>query len=627
MAALVILLFIWHNLVHSRRLQDQNGRIFSVFMALGILDVLFDIMTTTLISDGVPDLSGMTMVLLTIFYLLQVIVPYSLFLYTWSLCGQTGQGERAVFGLLSVPAAVMGLIVLVNVKSGMLFSIDGAGEYIKGPFYLGMYRYAIVYGGIVLGICLWKYRKLGNAKAVVILEFLLILGVCVGIQAAHNELLMTGFGLSLGILVLYLTINNPSGHTDQLTGLLNNLSFREQVQELLRHKKSFHIITAELSQLKRINMVFGIGQGDALLRQIADELDSIWEDKRAFRLSGKRFALVAVSHADYERAKKRITEFLKRDMEIAGERLQISSIVCGIEDADELEDYESILSYIDYMASMAPPAMEMTYMQSDERTRKGFLERKEIEQYLRTAVAEDLFEVYFQPVYSLKTGDFVTLEALSRLRHPKLGFIPPDVFIRIAEANGQIADIGALQFRRVCRFVKDHPELIARLKNVKFNLSSAEVVREGCGRRFIETIREFKLPCDFFQFEITETVATECGQRMDKVVKEFTACGIRLSMDDFGSGYANLDSVLKLAFSSIKLDRSLLSGIIEDEKARMFYKNIVAVLQNMGYSVISEGVESEKEVELLRSWGVDMIQGYYFSRPLPQEELLDLLFP
>ena len=176
--------------------------------------------------------------------------------------------------------------------------------------------------------------------------------------------------------------------------------------------------------------------------------------------------------------------------------------------------------------------------------------------------------------------------------------------------------------RRVCRFLKEHRELMEQIQNVKINLSPTELMKSGHAGRLIGIIREFGLKPSYFQFEITETVATEYSESLSQAAAEFVEAGIGLCLDDFGAGYANLNTVLKLPFSEIKLDKSLLVGICEDDRIASLYQSIVAALQNMGYAVIAEGVETPKELGLVSRWGVDLIQGYYFSRPLPGEALL-----
>ena len=188
-----------------------------------------------------------------------------------------------------------------------------------------------------------------------------------------------------------------------------------------------------------------------------------------------------------------------------------------------------------------------------------------------------------------------------------------------------IEQITDLQFRRICRFMKENCAALSRLWNVKMNLSSLDLMRSDCSSHFIRIMDGYGIPHDWIQFEITETVATEYNGSLKKVADDFTAAGIRLCLDDFGSGYANLNTVMRLPFSSIKLDRSLLFDICSDEKRAQFYQSVVEIFQRMNYRIVAEGVETEAEMRLLSSWNVDMIQGYYFSKPLPQKELLELL--
>ena len=264
-------------------------------------------------------------------------------------------------------------------------------------------------------------------------------------------------------------------------------------------------------------------------------------------------------------------------------------------------------------------------IQSAEETLRGFFYSKEIEMFLQQAIKEDLFEVYYQPVYSLDTGKYVTLEALSRLQHPSLGPVSPELFISLAEKNGQIADIGLLQFRKICRFVKEHKEMMKDIKNIKVNMSPAELLKTDYSKQIVEMVKEFDLCGSYFQFEITETVATDYSEKLFEIVQLLGDEGIEICLDDFGSGYANLNTVLKLPFSAIKLDRSLLQGVEDDPQIAQFYQNIVSVLQSIGYSVIAEGVETEEELKLVSKWGVIMVQGYYFSRPVDDTEILKLI--
>ncbi|MCI7814778.1 MAG: GGDEF domain-containing phosphodiesterase [Lachnospiraceae bacterium] len=625
LVSLIFLLLILYHFINHKKLENSNNRIFRLFILLGIMDILFDLVTTLLISDGEPDLTGLTLFLLTAFYILQVLVPHALFLYTWSLCETSSNTERTFYYILSLPAIIVGIMVLCNVRTGIFFFIDEGGNYIRGTFYLGMYLYAGLYVIIILISSIFRYRKLGFKNFCIVCEFLIIMGTCVSVQAVRNELLTTGLGLGLGITALYLTINNPSDYLDRLTKDFNLQSLLGWLQELYRKKRNFHVLTVTILNLRQVNMLFGMSFGNAFLCEISQKLNAILGTPYIFRVSNERFVLLTYSLQEYERVRAEIQNLFKGSLHLDEEKIQLSAVICGVVNAKNLKSSDALVAYVEYLSSLAPASLGTLMIQSDEKIMKGFQYNKDIEHFLRTAIDEDLFEIFYQPVFSIEKGTYITMEALSRLRHPSLGYVSPEIFIPIAECNGQIAQIGQLQFRRVCQFVKDHPDLMKKIEHVNFNLSPAELLRDGYSQSLIDIIQEFSLPFSFFQFEITETVATEYSETLYQLVESFTKCGIKLSLDDFGSGYANLNAVLRLPFSSIKLDRSLLNGILEDEKAVLFYQNIVTALKSMRYHVISEGVEHKEEAALLKSFGVDLIQGFYFSKPLSPEELLQLM--
>jgi len=419
-------------------------------------------------------------------------------------------------------------------------------------------------------------------------------------------------------------MNNPGDYIDSTTGAFDKRYFDNWIQEKFTKGIEFHVIAVELFMLKQINKVYGSSTGDLLLVQIARELQNITGSVQVFRTTGNGFLIITDSLTEYEKKRQEIENYFKEPFETDREKITFPAIICGIINGEKMEKEDVLLAYIEYLISLVKRADETVVIQSDDRILEGFRYEKEVEHFLKTAVDKDLFEVYYQPVFWTKEDRYITLEALSRLKHPCMGMIPPDVFIGIAERQGLIAQIGLLQFRRVCRFIKENEYMMKQIKNVKFNLSPSELLKPGHSQLLINIVKEHELSPKYFQFEITETVATEYSESFCKAVEDFTNAGIGLCLDDFGSGYANLNAVLRLPFDVVKMDRSLLTGITCDKQAAVFYHSIVTVMQNMGYTIVAEGAETEEEVSLLREWGVDMVQGYYFSRPLPEAELLRL---
>ena len=549
-AAMVILLLVLWYFLGQKRAEDLKNQVFLFFAIIGILDVVAELASNYYISFPNSNCEIAAMLATTIFYLLQVLLPFTVICYIQTLHDNKIISAKKMF-LSGVPTFILMGMILTNPFTEKLFYFDIPAGYMKGPWYMLMYYSALCHmAAALILIVIWR-KKLGYQKVKNLLEILLISGAGVVIQLLYHPLLTTGFGMSLGILVLFITINNPHANIDTLTGSLEEYEYY-------------------LTQLKRM-----------------------FDGNSKLNVNNKIITMPV--------------------------------IISGIMNAQKLGDSGLILEYAEYLEALSAKNGLTEVIQDDYQTMNGFLYNKRVEQYLHKAITEDLFEIYYQPVYSTRKKCFITLEALSRLQHPELGWIAPDVFIQIAEKNHMIEQITDLQFSRVCRFLGENRYLMRHLLNVKVNLSSLDLMRNDCSRHFIRIMDAYKIPHNWIQFEITETVATECNAGLRRVAEEFTDAGIGLCLDDFGSGYANLNTVMRLPFSVIKVDRSLLFDICRDEKRAIFYESVVETFHKMNYHIVSEGVETQEEMEQISSWGVEMIQGYYFSKPLPEKELLELL--
>lgn len=549
-AAMVILLLVLWYFLGQKRAEDLNNQVFLFFAIIGILDVVAELASNYYISFPNSNCEIAAMLATTIFYLLQALLPFTVICYIQTLHDNKIISAKKMF-LSGVPTFILMGMILTNPFTEKLFYFDIPAGYMKGPWYMLMYYSALCHmAAALILIVIWR-KKLGYQKVKSLLEILLISGAGVVIQLLYHPLLTTGFGMSLGILVLFITINNPHANIDTLTGSLEEYEYY-------------------LTQLKRM-----------------------FDGNSKLNVNNKIITMPV--------------------------------IISGIMNAQKLGDSGLILEYAEYLEALSAKNGLTEVIQDDYQTMNGFLYNKRVEQYLHKAITEDLFEIYYQPVYSTRKKCFITLEALSRLQHSELGWIAPDVFIQIAEKNHMIEQITDLQFSRVCRFLGENRYLMRHLLNVKVNLSSLDLMRNDCSRHFIRIMDAYKIPHNWIQFEITETVATECNAGLRRVAEEFTDAGIGLCLDDFGSGYANLNTVMRLPFSVIKVDRSLLFDICRDEKRAIFYESVVETFHKMNYHIVSEGVETQEEMEQISSWGVEMIQDYYFSKPLPEKELLELL--
>lgn len=617
MSAMIILMLILWQFTKQKRPNDLNNKVFLFLVVLASLDVSFEMISTYFI-----NLKESAIISTTIFYVLQALLPFALVCYIRTL------RENKIISitemvLVGIPTMLLLSIVLTNPFTNLLFYFDPTLGYVKGSWYMIMYYGAFFH--IVLGCLMtFRWRKIfGKRKIFALFEILLLAGIGVLAQSINQTILTTGFGVSLAILALFIAINNPHANTDSLTGLYDKPYLAKKVNELVLSKKTFHIITIYVYQLN-YNNKGADGNNDSLLLESSDKLQKLCGEK-VFRISGKRFLVLAESLKEYKDFLSSISRFFEEDLQESKNQGSVPTVIAGILNAERLLDDATMLDYATYLEGLSPHIEMVEIIQSDDKTLQNFYYNQKVERYLDEAIEKDLFLVYYQPVFSLVDNEYISLEALSRLYHPELGWIAPDLFIELAEKNHTITKITDLQFHRVCKFVKENEVLMQHIKTVKMNLSPIDLMQKDCCEHFVDIIDSYNLSHSYFQFEITETVATEYNASLNDAIAKFVRAGIGLCLDDFGSGYANFNTVTQLPFSIIKLDSSLLFNICKDDRSSSFYQSIVSVFHSMGYRVVSEGVETEEEKNLLEKWGVDMIQGYYFSKPLPKDEIVKLI--
>ena len=627
---MILLLLLFHYLCWGRKRAGGN-RFFQLNFFLAMTDVSLDILTSILIDAGNLQLFAVSEQLLTIllilYMLLQLTFPTGLLLYSLYVW-RTGERIRRVTGwIVGVQAFCMGLLILTAPLHRQLFSFDGTGAYHRGPLMTAAYLYAVLYVLLPAVLSLARRKQFPQKHWLLLWGYTLVSMTCVALQImlSSEKIMLSGFGITLGVVLLYLTISNPNRHDDYMTGAFHVRRFSEWIEQELRRKRVHFIVTVHHIHLRNINKVYGVAVGNDLLQHTVQYLKQQICTDHVYRISGSQFAAVTDGENVYRQVLRDVREHFLHPIAIGEDLIECRPVVAGLTVNEEFTDGNAVLSYCHYLTSLTEDRVGSRLVEDQPELRDGFFYEQRVERFLQQAIEKDLFEIYLQPVYSVREDRYTSAECLSRLWHPQLGMISPEMFVRIAEQNGTIDKITILQFRRLCRFLKSHPDLLDLLDNVKFNLSPHDLLAHRNAEVLLKVIRRFELPVEFFQFEITETAATEFAGDLQQILQPIIHSGIGICMDDFGSGYANLNAVLRLPFSVIKLDRSLLQGICGSSEAAVFYKSIADALQNMGYRLVAEGVEEQAELELLRQWGVDMIQGYYFSRPLPEKDFLKLI--
>jgi diguanylate cyclase (GGDEF)-like protein/PAS domain S-box-containing protein len=421
---------------------------------------------------------------------------------------------------------------------------------------------------------------------------------------------------------------------DALTALPNRTLFVDRLDQRLEHSKRhkqdlFAILFIDMDRFKVINDSLGHAMGDRFLIATAQRLQTCLrpEDTIA-RLGGDEFAILLNEIEDISDA-IRVAERIQSNLQAStmlGAIQRSSSASIGITIFDQnYTDSQELLRDADSAMYRAKAQGGGQYQVFNVEMYKSAMTLLQLETDLKRAVEFQEWEINYQPVIHLGSGEITGVEALIRWRHPKRGLIPPGEFIPVAEESGLIIQIGEYVLREACRQVKvwreaDHPELW-----VAVNLSARQFQDQALLNKVRQILHETGLPGNGLRLEVTETVAMKDFEYSIKVLQEFEAQGIHLSLDDFGNGYSSLGYLKRFPIKSLKIDRSFIRDIHNDKNSEAITSAIIALGHNLNLEVVAEGVETEAQLAFLRSHRCDDVQGFLFSQPVPVEKLEEIL--
>ena len=336
-AALIIVALLLHHFLTQKKLHNANAKIFTYVLILAGLYILLDRINTLIIINYTPERANGIMLALTGIYLFDVMLPFVLYCCTSMICSENGEKITGFSAAYAAVTVVMLFLTLTNLKTGWFFSFNESGKFVTGKGYVFLYIYALAYALAVIRITLKNCSNRGSEKLGILSEFLVIEGICMVIQMYTQRLLLTSFGLALGLVFLYLTMNNPGDYIDSTTGVFDKQYFDNWIGEKLKKKTEFHLLAVEAYMLKQVNKVYGSSVGDQLLAQIAKELQSITDSVEIFRITGNCFLMVTDSLAEYEKNKKEMEQIFRKPFVVNGETIDFPAIICGILNGEKME--------------------------------------------------------------------------------------------------------------------------------------------------------------------------------------------------------------------------------------------------------------------------------------------------
>jgi len=425
---------------------------------------------------------------------------------------------------------------------------------------------------------------------------------------------------------------NDLVYLDPLTGLPNRRLFNDRLDSLLRQADerglNFSLFYMDLDNFKMINDRFGHSIGDLFLQSVASRLEGQITPKDTLsRLGGDEFILL-LPNTEYNKAADRAQELidaLNAPFRFENEEI-FTSVSVGISMFPfDGADSETLVKNADIAMYQAKEGGKNAFQFFTREMNETIDRKSKLATGLRKGLEHGEFTIHYQPQISLKTEQIIGVEALLRWNHPEWGMISPAEFIPIAEETGSITKIGEFVLEEACRQNKYWQDIGLAPFRVAVNISARQFAQRDLTEIVSTVLKKTGLAAQYLELELTETIIQNADSAIT-TMEELAALGVHLSIDDFGTGYSSLSYLKLFPIDSLKIDQHFTRNIKSDSKDAALVKTIIRMAHDLELNVIAEGVETEEQLEFLKSEQCNQAQGYYFNRPLPAQEIEDIYY-
>lgn len=529
-----------------------------------------------------------------------------------------------------VPYSVLFLALITNPWTKAIFYFDENLNYVRGDFIYVLYAVSAIY--LVIGFChLMKYRELfSRNNLLALLSLFPLTASAVLFQFFYQHLLVEVFATVIALMFVILTVQRPEENVHPVLGIANAQAHSFLVKRAFFNHKPFDQILIRLKNHSSITSILGSEVLSQFLLTIIEKIQQICAEEKIHAsicyLEQGTFALIIDDKKALDKTEhlaKRINRMLKKNIMIEQYMLALLAHVCLVHCPKDIKDASTLAMFETSFHTMPNPSGKIIQA-SKLIEQSNFHMNAELGSVISRGLANHSFEVYYQPIYSITEQRFSSAEALVRLKDEVYGFVPPGLFIPAAEKNGTIYQIGEYVFEEVCRFIKSPEFERLNLTCIEINLSVAQCMQTDLADKLIEIASKYEVAPEKINLEITETAVEKSREVMLKNLDTLKAAGFCFSLDDYGTGYSNIQRILSLPLQIVKLDKSF-ADQAEQSEMQIILQNTIRMLRGLNLEIVVEGVETKEQLDLMTQLNCDYIQGYHFSKPLPKTEFIQFI--
>ena len=447
------------------------------------------------------------------------------------------------------------------------------------------------------------------------------IGLCLAatlIQFFHNDWMIAGFFSALGIMIIYLKLENPERFIDTDTGFFNKLGWGRCMRQLDETGESVTMIYLDYEQVGHQMTV-----ADREVRLEVYKFFNTLKKVYVFRGTEEGILLAIRKDGDPMKTIKAIKErFEKPWGKYKDTLLKVRMIY--LEDTTVLksaQDVKKVFNYVRYDKEFEEEEMILL----DESIIKEAYKEEDVENMILDSIEQHRVEVFYQPIYSTVSKTFESAEALMRIRREDGTLVMPGEFIEVAEKRGSILQLGAEVFEGVCTFIEEHNMENMGLHYIEVNLSAIQCGYKNLAQDLIDTMKRHHVDPHYINLEITESASIGSEKTFLDNLYSLKRYGVSFSLDDFGTGQSNLNYIVAMPVDIVKFDRGMTLSYFQNAKAKYVMDAAMMMIKGMNLEIVSEGIENEEQLKIMEALGIQYIQGYYFSKPLPKDKFIEFV--
>ncbi len=441
------------------------------------------------------------------------------------------------------------------------------------------------------------------------------------IQFNNNEFLLVGFAYALGIIVIYLKLENPEINYD-----VNMDVFSQEA--LLRYAEQTIAFGDDVAFLNII-FPYSLGAhateygGAFVNKQLADYFNSL-PNILTFKKDDDELVLAFKNPKALD---EQIESIRQRFSCGWGENeiININPQFIVMPDISMIEQEEDIFQIFKFARMHLKRNMSLNIIDVDDGILQEYYSEKHIEEMVADAMDKDRIQMFYQPIYSVREKRFASAEALVRIVDDDGTIVSPALFIDVAEKNGMIIRLGEMIFEKVCRFISENNPKKFGLDYIEINLSAIQCGYEHLADRFLEIMKKYNVKPEYVNLEITESASVDNKKNLKKNMDKLIANGVKFSLDDFGTGQSNLNYIVEMPVDIVKFDRGMVLDYFANSKTKYVMDAAMHMIHGLELNIVSEGIETKEQFDAMSDLGISYIQGYYFSKPLPNDKFLEFI--